>query len=49
MTKLIREIRNKKIITKILIDKHTKHKEKIMSLKTKNKMLEEELYRKQIC
>ena len=28
---------------KILIDKHTKHKEKIMSLKTKNKMLEEEL------
>ena len=28
---------------KILIAKHTKHKEKIMSLKTKNKMLEEEL------
>ena len=28
---------------KILIDKHIKHKEKIMSLKTKNKMLEEEL------
>ena len=28
---------------KILIDKHIKHKEKIMSLKTKNNMLEEEL------
>ena len=28
---------------KILISKHLKHKEKIMSLKTKNKMLEEEL------
>jgi hypothetical protein len=28
---------------KILINKHLKHKEKIMSLKTKNKMLEEEL------
>ena len=28
---------------KILINKHLKHKEKIMALKTKNKMLEEEL------